>query len=66
MEELLKLAAECSDQMVSCMNTKNKIRLVNMDAILQKEYWAGKEQAWYEALTEVNAAMKGLDNGKGD
>jgi len=63
MEELLKLAGEFSNQMVSCMDTKNNI---TPDTPMNKMYWAGKEQAWYEALSAINSAMKEIENGKGD
>jgi hypothetical protein len=60
LELLEKLAREFEAQMVSCMNTKNNIALTSFDAANNREYWAGKEQAFYESARSVREEMKSL------
>jgi hypothetical protein len=49
---LLELANEFQGQMESCCKTKTE---QPKHAMLTQEYWAGKEQAWYEAWRAVVA-----------
>jgi hypothetical protein len=56
--KLLGLAGQFEDEMVACMKTKNAISLRDMESVSQKKYWAGKEQAFYEAVKAVNDLIK--------